>query len=133
LSLQQQCHVNPTQSGTSNRKHPIGNKANTDNPVKSISQDYEKSLEPETTEKQPQPRARRTYDRQGKHAKWVETLKASDVNRLWTDLHRIVSHHPLVRASRTAGLLVEEGGGGAYTDLTQELFVQLLSKNRFEH
>ena len=101
--------------------------------MKSISQDYEKSLEPETTEKQPQPRARRTYERQGKHAKWVETLKASDVNRLWTDLHRIVSHHPLVRASRTAGLLVEEGGGGAYTDLTQELFVQLLSKNRFEH
>jgi len=29
--------------------------------------------------------------------------------------------------------LVEEGGAGAYTDLTQELFVQLLSKNRFEH
>jgi hypothetical protein len=28
---------------------------------------------------------------------------------------------------------VEEGSGGAYTDLTQELFVQLLSKNRFEH
>jgi hypothetical protein len=52
---------------------------------------------------------------------------------LWSDLHRIVSHHPLVRASRSAGLLVEEGGGGAYTDLTQELFVQLLSKNRFEH
>jgi hypothetical protein len=38
-----------------------------------------------------------------------------------------------VRASRSAGLLVEEGGAGAYTDLTQELFVQLLSKNRFEH
>ena len=33
----------------------------------------------------------------------------------------------------SAGLLVEEGGAGAYTDLTQELFVQLLSKNRFEH
>jgi hypothetical protein len=55
------------------------------------------------------------------------------VNRLWTDLHRIVSHHPEVRASRSAGLLVEEGSGAAYTDLTQELFVQLLSKNRFEH
>ena len=44
-----------------------------------------------------------------------------------------MSHHPLVRASRSAGLLVEEGHGAAYTDLTQELFVQLLSKNRFEH
>ena len=63
----------------------------------------------------------------------MESLRSSDVNRLWSELHRIVSHHPLVRASRNAGLLVEEGGGSAYTDLTQELFVQLLSKNRFEH
>ena len=78
------------------------------------------------------PRERRN-DRHGKNAKWVESLRSSDVNRLWTDLHRIVSHHPLVRASRSAGLLVEEGSGAAYTDLTQELFVQLLSKNRFEH
>jgi len=104
----------------------------TENPVKSISEDYDKSLEPETAEKQVSPRSRRN-ERQGKQAKWVESLKSSDVSRLWSDLHRIVSHHPLVRASRSAGLLVEEGGMGAYTDLTQELFVQLLSKNRFEH
>ena len=77
------------------------------------------------------PRERR--DRPGKNPKWVESLRSSDVNRLWTELHRIVSHHPLVRASRSAGLLIEEGAGAAYTDLTQELFVQLLSKNRFEH
>src|SRR5947208_3638555 len=68
-----------------------------------------------------------------KSGKWVESLRCSDVNRLWSELHRIVSHHPLVRASRSAGLLVEEGATTAYTDLTQELFVQLLSKNRFEH
>ena len=49
------------------------------------------------------------------------------------ELHRVVSHHPLVRASRSAGLLIEEGSQSAYTDLTQELFVQLLSKNRFQH
>lgn len=68
-----------------------------------------------------------------KSGKWVESLRCSDVGRLWSELHRIVSHHPLVRASRSAGLLVEEGASSAYTDLTQELFVQLLSKNRFEH
>jgi hypothetical protein len=101
--------------------------------VKSISEDYEESLDSGTTEKQSSTRSRRTNERQGKSAKWVESLRSSDVSRLWTDLHRIVSHHPLVRASRSAGLLVEEGGAGAYTDLTQELFVQLLSKNRFEH
>jgi hypothetical protein len=98
--------------------------------VKSISEDYEKAAEPGAAEKKPQPKGRRPYDR--KNAKWVESLRSSDVSRLWSELHRIVSHHPLVRASRSAGLLVEEGSS-AYTDLTQELFVQLLSKNRFEH
>lgn len=81
----------------------------------------------------PPARAKRQAERIAKSGKWIESLRSSDVNRLWSELHRIVSHHPLVRASRSAGLLVEEGAGGAHTDLTQELFVQLLSKNRFEH
>jgi len=100
--------------------------------VKSISEDSQKSASAGAGEKRPQARTRRA-DRAAKSGKWVDSLRSSDVNRLWTDLHRIVSHHPLVRASRSAGLLVEEGAGAAYTDLTQELFVQLLSKNRFEH
>ena len=65
--------------------------------------------------------------------RWVESLRQSDVNRLWSELHRLVSNHPLVRASRSAGLLIEEGARSAYTDLTQELFVQLLTKSRFQH
>jgi hypothetical protein len=49
-------------------------------------------------------------------------------------LQRLVVNHPLVRASYSAGLLVEEGDrGSAYLDLTQELFVTLLSKSRFQH
>jgi hypothetical protein len=102
--------------------------------VKSISQDYEKDAEHSSVEQPPQQsRPRRTNERQGKTGKWVESLLVSDVSRLWSELHRIISHHPLVRASRSAGLLVEEGAASAFTDLTQELFVQLLSKNRFEH
>jgi hypothetical protein len=97
--------------------------------VKSISEDPENLTDSGVVNKRTSPRERR--DRPGKNPKWVESLKSSDVNRLWTELHRIVSHHPLVRASRSAGLLIEEGAGAAYTDLTQELFVQLLSKNRF--
>lgn len=100
--------------------------------MKSISEDSEKTASPGAVDKRSQPKPRRA-ERHAKNARWVESLRSSDVNRLWTDLHRIVSHHPLVRASRSAGLLVEEGAGTAYTDLTQELFVQLLSKNRFEH
>ena len=74
-----------------------------------------------------------TRHRQIKVGKWNDSLKTSDVNQIWTELHRIVSSHPLVRASRSAGLLVEEGKYNAYTDLTQELFVALLSKDRFQH
>jgi len=68
-----------------------------------------------------------------KVGKWIESLKSSDVNQIWLELHRIVSSHPLVRASKRAGFLVEEGKYNAYTDLTQELFVALLSKDRFQH
>ncbi|HVF55409.1 MAG TPA: hypothetical protein VM934_04615 [Pyrinomonadaceae bacterium] len=65
---------------------------------------------------------------------WVEPLRRSDVSRIWTELQRLVSNHPLVRASHSAGLLVEEGDrGSAYIDLTQELFVTLLAKARFQH
>ena len=76
---------------------------------------------------------RSVQPRQIKVGKWNESLRASDVNQIWLELHRIVSSHPLVRASRRAGFLVEEGKHNAYTDLTQELFVALLSKERFQH
>jgi hypothetical protein len=74
-------------------------------------------------------------ERPQRHAgAWVESLRRSDVSRLWSELQRLVVNHPLVRASYSAGLLVEEGDrGSAYLDLTQELFVTLLSKSRFQH
>ncbi|MBX3298850.1 MAG: hypothetical protein KF736_05230 [Acidobacteria bacterium] len=76
---------------------------------------------------------RSIQNKQIKVGKWNESLTNSDVNQIWTELHRIVSSHPLVRASKRAGFLVEEGKYNAYTDLTQELFVALLSKERFQH
>lgn len=97
-----------------------------------LSHDYPSELEVGPVPEQPRP-PRKVSERHLKSGKWIESLRNSDVSRLWTELHRIVSHHPLVRASRNAGLLVEQGASSAYTDLTQELFVQLLSKNRFEH
>ena len=80
-------------------------------------------------------RANGAQDRPQRQAgAWVETLRRSDVSRLWTELQRLVVNHPLVRASYSAGLLVEEGDrGSAYLDLTQELFVTLLAKSRFQH
>jgi hypothetical protein len=84
-------------------------------------------------EKERSPQRSSTADRPQRGGHWVESLRNSDVSRLWAELHRLVCYHPLVRASRSAGLLVEEGTHNAYTDLTQELFVQLLSKGRFQH
>ncbi|HEV2706426.1 MAG TPA: hypothetical protein VGV59_10915 [Pyrinomonadaceae bacterium] len=95
---------------------------------------------PSATEEQPRP-SQETRTATNAHERtprasgpWVESLRRSDVSRLWTELQRLVSNHPLVRASHSAGLLVEEGDrGSAYVDLTQELFVTLLSKSRFQH
>ncbi len=81
----------------------------------------------------PAPRAP-AAERTRNSGQWVESLRRSDVTRLWAELHRVVCSHPLVRASYSAGLLVEGGErGNAYVDLTQELFVTLLSKARFQH
>jgi hypothetical protein len=75
-----------------------------------------------------------THTRQARVGRWVEALCCSDVASLWTELQRVVVSHPLVRASYRAGLLVGEGDrGSACLDMTQELFVTLLSKSRFRH
>ena len=75
-----------------------------------------------------------TYTRPARVGHWVEALRRSDVSLFWVELQRVVVNHPLVRAANSAGLLVEEGDrGSAYLDLTQELFVTLLSKSRFQH
>ncbi|MBA2338840.1 MAG: hypothetical protein H0V88_00445, partial [Pyrinomonadaceae bacterium] len=87
-----------------------------------------------TKEQTPAQGERKTSGRTTKTGQWTDALHHSDVNSLWKELHRLVCSHPLVRASWSAGLLVEGGErGNAYTDLTQELFVVLLSKDRFQH
>jgi hypothetical protein len=65
--------------------------------------------------------------------KWVQSLLTSDVNCIWTELYRIVSSHPLARSARQAGLFSSDSSMNYFSDLTQELFVRLHSKGRFEH
>ncbi|CAN5175404.1 MAG: hypothetical protein ACR2GW_14550 [Pyrinomonadaceae bacterium] len=108
---------------STNRNHPVDNEM--------TRATNETSHEPETAGA-----ANPSADRppRGQHSPWGDSLRRSEVTRLWADLHRIVCSHPLVRASHSAGLLVEGGEkGNAYVDLTQELFVTLLSKARFQH
>ena len=103
------------------------NNQNPEDPM--TSQPEEKSPAPAPPAPERAPAAR------GERARcWNEALRRSDVTRLWAELHRVVCSHPLVRASHSAGLLVEGAErGNAYVDLTQELFVTLLAKARFQH
>src|ERR671916_3257895 len=63
---------------------------------------------------------------------WAESLRSSDAGRVWRRLHRLVRNHPLVCTSSptwAAGWAAPD----SYDDLTQELFVTLLGKDRFRH
>jgi len=65
--------------------------------------------------------------------RWVDTLISSDANGIWSELYRIVVSHPLSRAAHQVGLFPSDSSVNYYNDLTQELFVRLFSKGRFEH
>lgn len=65
---------------------------------------------------------------------WANLLMEGDIEGLWNGLFRLVSRHPAVRPLRFAT------DGAAVTsqseinaDLTQELFLELFQKQRFEH
>lgn len=65
---------------------------------------------------------------------WASLLVEGDIEALWNGLYRLVSRHPAVRPLRFAT------DGAAVTsqveinaDLTQELFLELFQKQRFDH
>jgi hypothetical protein len=59
---------------------------------------------------------------------WAESLRSSDAGQVWRRLNRLVRNHPLARTASPAGAAAD-----SYDDLTQELFVTLLAKDRFRH
>jgi len=65
---------------------------------------------------------------------WRTRIENCDANALWRELHRMVSGHPLVRSA-----LGPQQGSATLTphlslhDLTQDLYVLLLQKKRFDH
>jgi hypothetical protein len=65
---------------------------------------------------------------------WKAKIENCDANALWRALHRMVSAHPLVRSA----LGGQPNGTGqtpllSLQDLTQDLYVLLLQKERFNH
>jgi hypothetical protein len=62
---------------------------------------------------------------------WAESLRSSDAGQVWRTLNRLVRNHPPARTP--TGIVAEWTPPDAYDDLTQELFVRLLGKDRFRH
>jgi len=63
---------------------------------------------------------------------WAESLRSSDAGQVWRRLHRLVRNHPLMRSSPSAAA-TGWVSPDSHEDLTQELFVTLLGKDRFRH
>jgi hypothetical protein len=63
---------------------------------------------------------------------WVESLRSSDAGQVWRRLHRLVRNHPLAHPS-SATNVAAWATADSHEDLTQELFVTLLCKDRFRH
>ncbi len=63
---------------------------------------------------------------------WAESLRSSDAGQVWQRLNRLVRNHPLVRSSSSTAV-AEWATPDSHEDLTQELFVTLLGKDRFRH
>ncbi len=65
---------------------------------------------------------------------WKQALLDEEISKIWNELYRMVYLHPLVQSARNSGMLGNnQYGGQTYTDLSQELFLTLYQKGRFEH
>lgn len=65
---------------------------------------------------------------------WRSLLDNNDAGLLWQSLHRLVSSHPLVRsAQRNQQNSTLSSSQSSTHDLTQDLYLLLLEKSRFDH
>lgn len=67
-----------------------------------------------------------------RHAGWADSLRSSDAGQVWRRLHRLVRSHPLISTSSSTSVTTW-ATPDSHDDLTQELFVTLLCKDRFRH
>ncbi|HKX32573.1 MAG TPA: hypothetical protein VJ302_33110 [Blastocatellia bacterium] len=65
---------------------------------------------------------------------WKTRIETGDAQALWQSLHRLVSVHPLVRSAlRSQQFSSAATPFFSVRDLTQDLYLLLLQKGRFEH
>jgi hypothetical protein len=68
------------------------------------------------------------------HKSWKSLVENNDATLLWQSLHRLVSIHPLVRsAQRNQHNPKNSTAPVSLPDLTQDLYLLLLEKSRFNH
>src|SRR5262249_43048713 len=65
---------------------------------------------------------------------WKTRIENSDAQSLWRSLHRLVSAHPLARtALGCSQSSAHHTPSSSISDLTQDLYLLLLQKGRFDH
>jgi hypothetical protein len=65
---------------------------------------------------------------------WKTRIENSDAQSLWRSLHRLVSAHPLVRSALGYSYpSAPNTSTSSVSDLTQDLYLLLLQKGRFNH
>lgn len=69
----------------------------------------------------------------GQGSLWKTRLERSDASALWNALHRMVSSHPMVRTAMGNQHNTSPSTQFSLQDLTQDLYVLLLQKGRFNH
>ncbi|MGH9844409.1 MAG: hypothetical protein ACREEM_37280, partial [Blastocatellia bacterium] len=80
------------------------------------------------------PRAAQTVSQGGGQASWKTGIENSDAHALWRALHRLVSVHPLVRSALASQQSASNTTPSfSINDLTQDLYLLLLQKRRFDH
>jgi hypothetical protein len=73
-------------------------------------------------------------DASGQTSIWKTNIETSDAQSLWRSLNRLVSAHPMVRSA----LAISHSSGNpasavSLVDMTQDLYLLLLQKGRFNH
>jgi hypothetical protein len=68
-----------------------------------------------------------------KNREWIEILKTNDNEALWSKLCGLIAKHSSTRLLYTHDELAGSSRHEIYSDLTQDLFLRLLEKNRWQY
>ena len=63
---------------------------------------------------------------------WIEIISKGDAEAMWTKLFHIISRHSAVRSFYASHGWSQDGLRDLCCDLTQELFLRLQKKNRWD-